>query len=604
MPAPSPIAGAGGPPPFFPWEAAQPIPGIQRGTLAAAFPAGQFWYVRVGGSNNNGGSDNGLAALRTGTDGVANNTTTFTSASAAFTSADVGRGICISTGGTARHHKIASVSNSTTVILDRNCTLNAGGQTWAIGGAWADLRAGAADTAANGDSNSPVAPGDTIWIGAGTYRAVTTFGSLWLTGQTGGGIVRIAGDVTGFFTGDAGMVQLTPYLTNDKTAASGSSTLNLNSRNGLLIQNLYILGGSASSVAIAFAAARNVTVVDCALQSWSDAVITFVGLGGTFHNNVIDRCQLIGTSANAVAGLIDITCPTAGADYDCGITIRNSVLIGGGNPGSVRIHASGALAGKGGGTVVENCMLFGGLQGVNTNDANLSSRIPVRVTGCVIACAGGSLVANTVGQIVEDYNSLASARTNVTAGIHSDAVPYAPLFSFGQERVWGGTPRPFGEPLPGSPWLAFGSDGTQTPYDVRNGPRPTAAARQALGAFQRGNNFTKETSTVHTGSNAISVVGDGFHDFDLAVNAGPLTVSVFCQFDSNYTGPLPRLQVVKGGQVSVGDVEVPFSKNAQGAWEQQQIVINPTTAGIVTVRVIAGDGSGIAKTVFDTFAAA
>lgn len=598
------------PTPFRPVDVLGAGPNARAQQSSAALSLGRSWYVRSGGSNSNGGSSTSLTPERNGSDGVANNTTTFTSATAAFTSADVGKGICVSTGGTARHHKIVSINSGTSVVLDRVCTLNASGQAWAIGGAWADYRAGLADAAANGDSNSPLAGGDTLWIGAGTYRVVlNALGTNWKPSA----MVYVVGDVTGAATGDAGMVQVTAATTNDRTVPTAAATLAATATN-LTFANLFIVGGNTtpSCVSLTPVDGRGVSLLNCSMIGAGLSQNTLFGLNSTPQgpaNILVDRCLFMCATRAVAIGVATIILTRApGSDYNCGVVIQNSRFWGGA-AATIRVQSAGAGTGLGGGLVCRNNSFFGAGTGaaVLTSDANLSVSIPVVVTGCVVWGLTTGLSATTSGQIVESYNYFAcnTPRTNVSIGPGSfSGAELAPLFSFGQEVSWGGNPRPFGEPLAGSPLTAFGDADTAAGLDARQGPRPSSSPRWDVGAVQRGNNFGKETSLVNTGTNAISAIGDGFQDFDLAVAAGPLTVSVYCQFDANYTGPLPQLQVVKGGQVGVGDVQVNFSNLANSAWEQKSITINPTAAGIVTIRVVSGDTSGISKVVFDTFAAA
>lgn len=73
---------------------------------------------------------------RSVSDGVTNGTTTLTSATAAFTGADVGRQITRSynaTGGIPVDTTIASVTNSTTVVMDKAATSSASGLSIGIG---------------------------------------------------------------------------------------------------------------------------------------------------------------------------------------------------------------------------------------------------------------------------------------------------------------------------------------------------------------------------------------------------------------------------------------------------------------------------------------
>src|SRR5262245_29685873 len=114
-------------------------------------------YVRKTGSDNNGGSSNTASADRTGTDGVTNGTTTFTSASASFTSGDVDKLINIVGKG---RYRISAFTNSTTITLSGSPS-SGSSLTWNIGGALATI--GAALT----NANAAITNGDTVWIGAG-----------------------------------------------------------------------------------------------------------------------------------------------------------------------------------------------------------------------------------------------------------------------------------------------------------------------------------------------------------------------------------------------------------------------------------------------------
>lgn len=187
------------------------------------------WYVRKSGSNNNGGSTSATAATRTGADGqTVSGSLTFTAAGGAFTPADVGQGICIRNT-TFTYAKIVSVESATSVTLSNPPAHSQNTRIWAIGGAWATMQP-LLNCSVFANATCGVQSGDTVYVGAGTYRNVyqlgTNFGALW--DATGGttkktfdnfnGQANIVGDVGGSKTGDAGMVQLTAYINNDKSS--------------------------------------------------------------------------------------------------------------------------------------------------------------------------------------------------------------------------------------------------------------------------------------------------------------------------------------------------------------------------------------------------
>lgn len=221
------------------------------------------------------------------------------------------------------------------------------------------------------------------------------------------------------------------------------------------------------------------------------------------------------------------------------------------------------------------------------------------------------LVANVSGQITEDYNLIVAVtpRTLVTAGTHSISDgSYAPLFHFGQERIWGMVPRPFGEPMAGSPLLGFGNDGSQSATDIR-GPghiRPGggASALPAVGAYERANTFAKEIGTVRNGANSISIVGPGTQDFLVPVSATATSISVFVQWDATYAGTKPQLIIDANGELGVS-TETKTAVGASGAWEQLTLSsFTPSKSGIVTIRVVSNDTNGAGHMYVDDFAVA
>jgi hypothetical protein len=258
--------------------------------------------------------------------------------------------------------------------------------------------------------------------------------------------------------------------------------------------------------------------------------------------------------------------------------------------------------------VVRNITHFGAGTMMSTADANLSTSIPCKIYNSLswTYASAAALSATTLGQIVEDWNYLASnvaVRTNVTAGANSKDTTYAPLWHWGQEAIWGGMLRPFGEPMAGSPFLAFGSDGLAAAVDGLNRPRPAGGASSlpAVGSLERGNTWGRETTTVRTGANALSITGPGYHDFDIPVDAVPTTVSVYLRCDGTYTGTKPRIQVLNGSECGVSDAtSSPVS--AANVWEQVSLSFTPTRQGIVTVRLLSTDTSGSGKAFADDLA--
>jgi hypothetical protein len=578
------------------------------------------WYVRVGGSNNNGGSSASLTPERSGTDGDASFAGRFTSATAGFTSADVGKGLCLRTGANAWRVKVTGLISSTTVTINANNQPFGTGLTWALGGAWADLRAVVGDTAVTASAQGAVLSGDTVFIGAGTYRAVNV-----VTPSTGqgmftpafNGVVNIVGDVTGQYTGDAGMVQLTAYTTNDRTAPSATTLLNLNGKSNLAFSNIMFVGNNSNFIVTAnTATSQNISFYDCAFLMPGPiggvrGCITAVSAYGVPLNLVADRCVFVGGgTSNGWAVTLSLT-TGVGSDYDSCVFVRNcnALFFGGSSANAFTVGAVGTAANRGNGLRIMNCFILGN-GGLNVVSANNSTIFPSQIVNCFIMAGGGNaLTAVTLGQIIEDYNLIVSGapRTNVNTGAHSISDgSYAPLFHFGQERIWGGLLRPFGEPMAGSPLLGFGSDGRQTAYDLYNRPRPAGGGSlpyPAVGALERGNTPTQATSPAPpVGTYDWQFTGPGYQEFLLPVDTTATVISIKVQRDSAYSAPsrrgLPAMQILANGRLGI-PAQTIVDTGASGTWNTLTAAsFTPTATGWVTVRIASYDGTGVSVVSF------
>ena len=294
---------------------------------------------------------------------------------------------------------------------------------------------------------SGIASGDTVYIGAGIYREVTTVTMTSAVAET-----KIIGDVDGVQTGDPGEVILSGFLTNDHVTSSGSSVIDCNARDFLTFQRLIFTNGQVCLNVPA--GSTNITAQDCAFVPMGNVTtISVVVTVDTAATLLIQRCRFLRASTT-----INITPPTsAAADYDVGIQVINCMFIGGGG-NDVDLGPTGAAAFKPGGILVTNCSHFGAGSLIQTR-VNSSTTFPCIVSNCLMYGGGNAaLNANAAGQITESYNLIfGSARTNVTAGAGSisdgtyAAIPYGIVESvatfetlvFGALRTDGAT-RGFG----------------------------------------------------------------------------------------------------------------------------------------------------------------
>ena len=535
------------------------------------------WLVRTTGSDSNGGTS---ASVRsTGTDGVTDGTNTLTSASAAWTAADIGHGIYI--GGVWR--KVTAVGSGTSLTFSGAVIASGTGKTWTIGGAFL--------TVGKGVTSESLAAGDYVYVGAGTYRISATIAPTSMASMT-----YCYGDVDGAKTGDAGEVVITTYSTNDTTAASNVVVLTLASKSYWTFRRLSLVSGAAQHGVEVSGTSANITLSDLSIWCVNHGggfPVMVTPTFGTVVNLVVERCRL---SAAPNAWAVYFTCPNAAGtgDINQNITVRNCVLTGYGGVAAVN---SGTNTGrKTGGITILNCDITGTVAVFATAALYLSTTYPMKVYNCKIvaqATAQAGLQAGTLGQIVENYNIIVAptARTNVTAGANSVSnSSYNTRTSQSHEGSYGGVVRPWAEPPAGSPMLTFG--GTTVPTDDINGvTRPASGAgqsstQQALGPYERANSGVKDTGTYRTAAPSLKIAGPGYQDWEIAVGAASTTITAYVRRDASYTGTNPSISVLNGGECGVADATA-TDAGAASSWNVLTLTFTPTSAGIVTLRFLS-----------------
>lgn len=314
-----------------------------------------------------------------------------------------------------------------------------------------------------------IASGDTVYIGAGIYREAITVG-ITPTGTT-----SVIGDVDGAKTGDAGEVRWTAQ-TSDVGTATNAVPLNLNTKNFFSFANIVFMA-SGSSAALSNLGGHDLSFTDCAF--FGQATISKSAVVDIAANLTFDRCY-ISTWGSAAAGFT-FTLPTSTvAEYDVNILVRNCLILSAG--AGISVSATGGNAFWGGGIKVRSCTILVAGTAVATTSGHLSTTIPgVTVYDCYINTNGTHLAANFAGELVENFNVLAGGGTmlsNVTAGVNSNTVArLSNAFSLGQERIWGGQPRPFGGPSQDSLLHGWGSQSGGPSVDMLNRPRPSGTNR-------------------------------------------------------------------------------------------------------------------------------
>jgi hypothetical protein len=442
-----------------------------------------------------------------------------------------------------------------------------------------------------------IASGDTLYVGGGTYRENFTIAMTSATVET-----KIFGDVDGSHTGDAGDVVWTAYTTNDTTAPVNAALCLLNTRDFLTWDSFIFVGGGTNSNGNIFEAAAGSSDMifrRCTFISGSiGSSLRITTVPGVALNWTFDQCifEVLGSRQ------VSFICVKHTADYDLNVLFRNCLFVG--NSQAVGTIESGSGTGFAGGIRFLNCHALGCTLFVTAN-AGFSTAIPATVYNCLILSGGAvGLSANVSGHIVEDYNIIQAAtpRTNVTAGANSktDFSRFAGI-ELGQTALLGRTIRAFGVPMAGAGILGWGGN-TPPSVDLLNRPRPAGgqATGAAVGAFERHDTAVRETGTVHSGTNGLSITGPGDHELTgIPVDAVATSITIWARYDSGHAATnKPQVQLTNGTECGVADQTVTMTA-AVDTWEQLTLTFTPTTKGIVTLRMISRSAAGSGKAFFD-----
>lgn len=261
----------------------------------------------------------------------------------------------------------------------------------------------------NGAEDIPVAAGDTVYVGPGTYRETLT---VDVSGSAGN-IITYIGDYTGANTdGTGGVVRI--------TGSDNDQTYTRNNPITATSKNFRTFRGFAMD------AAQGITVTDC--TDWIIEGCYFQG--GSANNSAVLLVQGSGQARFTIRRCIILGGPTGNQSVsfthsstvnDTAHVVENCILLGGNNVFiTVRV---------GGVTIRNSLVCFARTSGIRIETA-LAAGQTLTVNNCIVAfnSTGLSAVAND-GTFIEDYNDVflnLTARTNVATGTNSNAYP--PLF--------------------------------------------------------------------------------------------------------------------------------------------------------------------------------
>lgn len=338
-----------------------------------------------------------------------------------------------------------------------------GGNDGSDGTTWANRK-----LTLNGAEDIPVAAGDTVYVGPGTYRELLTCD---VSGTSGNPITYI-GDYTGANTdGIGGIVRITGS-DNDQVGARNYA-VNVNSKDYRTFSYL-LFNGCISSAVYSFG---NYFVLNrCHITGSTDSGLVRSASGAT--NATISNCFIRSIDGDNRTGILIV----GGSAYASASTITNCIIVG----GSFQYYFNYA-----GGVTVKNC------KGIHAQNQafrflNQHADYPSTITNCIINGNTG-IYCNAASIVTEDYNNIVAptARTNVAVGGNSNT--FIALFD---TRWW---------------WEMINGGRMLSPYDLSSDSELVGLAG------------TSPTSTDMRGTSAIDTVrewGALEYDSTLEIEAG------------------------------------------------------------------------------------
>lgn len=260
----------------------------------------------------------------------------------------------------------------------------------------------------NGAEDIPVAAGDTVYVGPGTYRETLTCD---VSGSAGSPITYI-GDYSGAHTDGAGGVVRITGSNNDISAVRAATITATN-------KNYRTFRGFLLDMADVFITdCTDVIIEQCALVYGVTGGSGCILVSGASQARTTIRSCYLDYSANQQR-MISFT-HTATVDNAAHV-VENCVMRGHGHNNAAAISVV-----RVGGVIVRNCDIANTRFGVSLATA-LAAGQTLTVNNCIIESCDLALWAVAAdGSFVENYNSIynaTTARTNVSTGANSVAYP-------------------------------------------------------------------------------------------------------------------------------------------------------------------------------------
>lgn len=281
--------------------------------------------------------------------------------------------------------------------------VGSGGNDANDGLSWANRKA-----TLNAVEDIPITAGSTVYVGPGTYRELLTVD----VNGSAGSVISYIGDYLGTNTdGTGGIVRITG--SDNDQSATRANAITASDKDYRTFTG-FVFDMCTGVICNLTTSCTYITFDKCSFgHSAISARHIYVG-GNSQSNITISNC-IFNTAGNTQGVIFD------GTKDDCGHVISNSLFVDQGNTTSIGFYGAGNAS-------VTFCVFSGGA-GSYIYAGSLNGGQTTTVNNCLFVHGWGCLNAGTLGHITEDYNSfssIATARTNVDTGAHSNTYP--PLF--------------------------------------------------------------------------------------------------------------------------------------------------------------------------------
>jgi hypothetical protein len=331
--------------------------------------------------------------LASGTDGVTDGTTAFTSAAGNFQAGMVGKFIQINT---KAAYQITAVGSATAITLSGSPSAGTG-LTYSVMTGEPPYQISTVDS-------------DTQITLTRAWDGPTATGLAYLTYQA----INYVGDYLGTNTdGVGGLVRISGAAANEQTA-SRSNCIVAATKSYMKFSG-FLLDCPSSQAIQLNTGCTHVWFDKCFISNLSGTASTVQFQDASMSNLTVSNCVILLSQSNG----INLT--HSSAINDSAIVIQSCIVLTSGvGPGlnSIRI----------GGVTVSNCLFWGLRQGVNIQTAITAGQCLAVFNSTFCGC-NTALLATATSEIMEDYNrfsSNATNRSNVGTGAHSLSYLYNP----------------------------------------------------------------------------------------------------------------------------------------------------------------------------------